>query len=116
MAVGFSPPDALAELAEHLAWPWPFLSDVDRLLYQRLGLGRARRRDVYTPATLRMYRDAAGRGEALHRPVEDTRQLGGDAVVRSGEVVRIWQPSSPDDRPAIEELLDALALAAHHRP
>lgn len=109
IAVGFSPAPALAELAEHLDWPWPFLSDVNRILYQRLDLGRARLREVYTPATLRIYREAARRGEAVHRPVEDARQLGGDAVIRSGEVVRLWRPSSPDDRPSVEEVLVALA-------
>ena len=112
VAVGFSPTAALAELAEHLAWPGPFLSDVERVLYERLGLGRARLRDVYTPATLRIYREAAGRGQAMRRPVEDARQLGGDAVVRAGAVERIWRPSSPDDRPAISEVLAAVAVAA----
>lgn len=112
VAVGFSPPEALGELAEYLAWPWPFLSDVERVLYERLGLGRARLREVYAPATLRVYREALKRGEAVHRPVEDARQLGGDAVVRAGKVVRIWRPSSPDDRPPVHEVLDALAVAA----
>jgi hypothetical protein len=109
VAVGFSPADALAELAEHLEWPWPFLSDPDRVLYARLGLGRARLREVYTPETLRIYRDAARRGEPVRRPVEDARQLGGDAVVVQGRVVRLFRPASPDDRPPIEELMSALA-------
>lgn len=109
IAVGFSPGPALAELAEYLSWPWPFLSDVDRVLYERLGLGRARLREVYTPATLRTYREAARRGEAVHRPVEDARQLGGDAVIRSGVAVRLWRPSSPDDRPPVEAVLAAVA-------
>ncbi len=114
VAVGFSPGAALAELADHLAWPspWPFLSDVDRVLYQRLGLGRARRREVYNRATLRIYRAATGRGEEMHRPVEDALQLGGDAVIRSGAVVQLWRPSSPDDRPAMSEMLAGVALAA----
>ena len=115
VAVGFSPVTALAELADHLAWPWPFLSDVERVLYERLGLGRARLREVYTPATLRFYREAAGSGAAVHRPVEDARQLGGDAVVRSGAVVRIWRPSSPDDRPPLGDVLAAVAVAARRR-
>ncbi len=115
VAVGFSPTTALAELAEHLAWPWPFLSDVDRVLYERLGLARARLRDVYAPATLRIYAEAARRGEVVQRPVEDSRQLGGDAVVRSGEVVRLWRPSSPDDRPPVHEMLAAVAMAATDR-
>jgi len=82
------------------------------VLYLRLGLGRARLREVYTPATLRIYREAARRDEVMHRPVEDARQLGGDAVVRAGAVVRIWRPSTPDDRPAMTHVLAALAVAA----
>ncbi len=116
VAVGFSPPEPLATLADHLAWPWPFLSDPERVLYARLGLGRARLRDVYSPATLRIYKEAAQRGEPLHRPVEDTRQLGGDAVVKNGAVVRLFRPASPDDRPPVSTLLAALAEAAEPPP
>ena len=112
VAVGFSPAGPLAALADHLAWPWPFLSDTERLVYARLGLPRARLRDVYTPATLRTYAEAAARGARVQRPVEDTRQLGGDAVVRSGTVVRLFRPASPDDRPAVATLLAAVAEAA----
>ncbi len=112
LAVGFSPAEPLAALADHLAWPWPFLSDPDRVLYARLGLGRARLRDVYTPATLRIYTEAAQRGDPLHRPVEDTRQLGGDAVLKNGNVVKLFRPDSPDDRAPVPVLLAALAGAA----
>ena len=35
VAVGFSPPDALAPLAEHLGWRGRFLSDVERRVYAR---------------------------------------------------------------------------------
>jgi hypothetical protein len=112
VAVGFSPAEPLAELADHLRWPWPFLSDTDRALYARLGLGRARLRDVYTPATLQRYQAAARRGETVRRPVEDTRQLGGDAVVRAGTVVWLFRPASPDDRPSTEAILAAVAEAA----
>ena len=112
VAVGFSPAGALAALADHLAWPWPFLSDTERLVYARLGLPRARLRDVYTAATLRTYAEAAARGTRVQRPVEDTRQLGGDAVVSHGRVVRLFRPTSPDDRPAVAALLAAVAEAA----
>ena len=112
MAVGFSPVDALRALADELAWPWPFLSDTERLVYARLGLERAPRRAVYNPGTLRRYRDAAARGVPVKRPVEDTRQLGGDAVVKDGVVVRVFRPASPDDRAPVSELLAAVSEAA----
>lgn len=108
VAVGFSPAAPLALLAEHLDWPWRFLSDERRILYDRLGLGMARRRDVLTPGTMRIYRDAKHRGETIRRPVEDYRQLGGDAIVQRGHAVRVFRPHSPDDRPSADELLVAL--------
>ncbi len=115
VAVGFSPPEALAALADELAWPWPFLSDTDRVLYGRLGLDRAPRRAVFNPGTLNVYRRAASRGVSLKRPVEDVRQLGGDAVIMEGRVVRVFRPASPDDRAPVPALLAAVAEAAAAR-
>lgn len=108
--VGFSPPDRLAALARHLRWPGLVLSDEDRKLYARLKIGRAPLWRVYSPRTVATYVQAKARGERLKRPVEDTRQLGGDAVVRDGVVVTLWRPRSPDDRPAAQAVLaDAMA-------
>ena len=112
VAVGFSPADALKALADQLEWPWPFLSDTDRVLYERLGLERASRRSVYTPRTLGIYRKALSRGVPFKRPVEDARQLGGDAIVKDGRVVRVFRPASPDDRAPVSALLDAVSEAA----
>ncbi len=109
VAVGFSPADALAALADQLEWPWPFLSDTDRVLYQRLGFERAARRAVYNPGTVNVYRKAAARGVALKMPVEDARQLGGNAIVQDGRVIRVFRPASPDERAPVTELLAALA-------
>jgi hypothetical protein len=33
-------------------------------------------------------------------PTEDTRQLGGDAVLVDGRVVQLWRPRTPNDRPS----------------
>jgi peroxiredoxin len=107
VAVGFSPPEALTALAAHLAWPFPFCSDEDRVLYDRLGLGRAGAGQVFTPATRARYAAAAERGIVAERPVEDIRQLGGDAFAVAGVARVIFRPSSPDDRPSPAELLAA---------
>jgi hypothetical protein len=109
VAVGFSPAAELAPLARHLGWAHPFLSDEDRSLYRALDLGRAAPHRVYSPGTLAIYARAKLRGERLTRPVEDTRQLGGDAVVLDGAVVRLWRPRSPDDRVDPGTLLTAAA-------
>jgi len=105
VAAGFSPPEALASLAAHLGWTAPFCSDEGRQLYHRLGLERATAKQVFTPATKAVYAAAAERGVALERPVEDVRQLGGDALVVAGLACLIFRPASPDDRPSADELL-----------
>lgn len=105
VAVGFSPPEALASLAGHLGWTLPFCSDEDRRLYDRLGLGRATSGQVFTPGTRAVYAAAAERGVTAERPVEDVRQLGGDALTVAGVARRTFRPSSPDDRPTVADLL-----------
>lgn len=112
VAVGFSPPAALASLAEHLGWALPFCSDGERVLYDRLRLGRAGARQLLTPGTRALYRSAVERGVRLHRPVEDVRQLGGDALMVDGIARRTFRPSSPDDRPPPEELVAAARILA----
>ena len=109
VAVGFSPPAALALLADHLGWRGLFLSDEQRLLYRKLELPRARLWQAYSGRTLVRYLRAAAAGQRIRLPVEDTRQLGGDAVVRDGVVRRVWRPATPDDR------VDPATLAASAR-
>jgi hypothetical protein len=94
---------------EHLGVPFPLLADADRRLYGLLGVGRGSVRQVWSPGTLRMYAGLVRRGRRLRRPTEDTRQLGADAVIdRDGRLHRLWRPSSPDDRPSIHALVDAV--------
>lgn len=112
IAVGFSPEGALALLARHLGWPWPFLADEHRTVYARLPAGRARLHRVYNAATLGRYAAAAARGTRIRRPVEDTRQLGADAVIRDGRVVWLHAQRSPDDRPSADDLIDRLRRAS----
>jgi alkyl-hydroperoxide reductase/thiol specific antioxidant family protein len=112
VASGFSPPDALAALADHVSWPGPFLADEDRRLYGLLGMRRAKLWQVYSPGTLVRYTIAAARGQHLLRPVEDTRQMGGDALVCDGVVVRRWLPRTPDDRVRPAHLVTTSVLDA----
>ena len=100
VAVGFSPADRLAAITRHLGWPGRVLSDPQRVLYRRLALPRGALHRIYSPGTLATYTRAMARRQKIARPEEDTRQLGGDAVVRDGVVVALWRPRSPDDRPA----------------
>jgi hypothetical protein len=107
IAVGFSPPGPLAAIARHLGWPGLVLTDPGRVLYQRLGIGRAPLWQVYSPGTLATYAAALARGHRLTRPVEDTRQLGADAIMARGVIRRLWRPRTPDDRPPASEVITA---------
>lgn len=107
VAVGFSPASRLAAITQHLDWSGATLADQQRELYGQLGIGRAPWWRVYTPGTLALYARDLARGHRPSRPVEDTRQLGADAVMLDGLVRRLWRPRTPDDRPAAREVLDA---------
>jgi hypothetical protein len=39
--------------------------------------------------------------------VEDTRQLGADAIMIDGVVRLLWRPRTPDDRPTASEVITA---------
>lgn len=104
---GFSPARPLAAIARHLGWPGLVLTDPQRILYQRLSIGRAPLWQIYSPGTLAAYGAALARGHRLTRPVEDTRQLGGDAIMVRGAVRRLWRPRTPDDRPAAADVIAA---------
>ncbi|HET9690491.1 MAG TPA: hypothetical protein VFP61_05025 [Acidimicrobiales bacterium] len=113
VTVGFSPPDAMAGLGRYLGLTGAVLSDEARALYGALGLGRAPIWRVYSPGTVAYYARAKLTGATLRQPVEDTRQLGGDALSADGMVRRLWAPRSPDDRvPAATFAAAAVAAAA----
>ncbi|SDY04949.1 hypothetical protein SAMN05661080_02138 [Modestobacter sp. DSM 44400] len=107
LLIGFSPADRLDPIARRLGWTGAVLSDPDRELYRRLGIGRAPWWRVYTPATLAIYVRARRAGRRPSRPTgEDTRQLGADAIMVGATVLTLWRPRSPDDRPSAADVLD----------
>jgi hypothetical protein len=111
VTVGFSPPAALRAPADHLELTGPVLSDEQRRVYRLFGLRRAPVWRIYSPGTLAHYARAMLRGRRRRRPVEDTRQLVGDALMVDGVVVRRWRPRSPDDRVAPQLLADTAVHA-----
>jgi peroxiredoxin len=107
--VTFAAPERLASYREHLRGPFAVVADVDRTLYRLLGAERGTFRQVWSLGTLRRYRQLLHQGRTLRRPTEDVRQLGADAVIgRDGVVRYLALPPTPDVRPPIRELVDAL--------
>lgn len=102
-------PSRLAAYRTYLDLELPVVADVDRTLYRLLGAGRGSFRRVWSAGTIAMYARLIRRGRRLHAPKEDTRQLGADAVIdRDGRLHRLWLPPTPDARPAVDEIVDAV--------
>ena len=92
--------------------PYPVLADEDRHCYRAYGLSRAPVWRAYGVSTLRRYAELVRQGMRPQRPTEDTLQLGGDFVVgRDGRLVYAFRSRRPDQRPAIDELLEAARAA-----
>jgi hypothetical protein len=109
VVVTFAEHTRLAAYRTHLGLPFDVLADPDRTLYRHLGVGRGSTRQVWSVGTLRMYARLIRSGRRPRRPTEDTHQLGGDAVVGSdGSLRYLALPATPDARPPIAELIEAL--------
>lgn len=94
--------------------PYPILIDDDRHTYRAFGLGRGTVRRVWGLRSVRRYveifRESRLRG--LGRPTEDTLQLGGDFVIGpDGTLAWGYWGEGPDDRPSVDQLIEAVAAA-----
>lgn len=110
VVVGFSDPARLAAYRNSLQVPFPVISDPDRALYRLLGAERGSLRQVWSLGTVATYARLVRQGRRPRLPMEDTRQLGADAVIDGdGRLVRRWLQPSPDVRPSVDDLADAVA-------
>ena len=113
----FTTPDLLDEYQQRRDLSLPILIDGNRDAYAAYGLGRGRLSRIWGWATIRRYAQIlrrSGRGMAdLVSATEDTRQLGGDFVVApDGRLSWGYWSKGPADRPAVNEILDAVERAA----
>ena len=112
--VSFAIPEQLSAYERELGLELPLYCDPERELYRALGLGRASvARAWLDPRVWGRYASLVARGHRLHRPEQDTLQLGGDAVFDADARLRwLYSSRGPEDRPSVDELIAALSRAA----
>lgn len=111
VVVTFTEPERLGGYLATNDLPFPVLIDKDRAAYSSYGLARASLARVWGLRAARRYIQLFRQGgwRDLRRPVEDTRQLGGDFVVDpDGVLVYGFWGEGPDDRPSVDELIAAV--------
>jgi peroxiredoxin len=95
-----------------LGLSYPVLADETRAVYHSYGLVRGPWWRIWSWRTLRAIVRLRRAGHRIHRPTEDTRQLGGDFVIdRGGRVAYAYRSRRPDDRPAVDDLVAAVGAA-----
>jgi hypothetical protein len=109
--ITFTDPSSLTDYQRSKELPYPVLTDPGRDTYRAYGLGRGSIRRVWglraTWRYIEMIRES-GLG-ALRRPSEDTLQLGGDFVIApDGKLGWGFWGDGPDDRPSIDDLIEAV--------
>lgn len=116
--ISFSSPETMRAYQEQSNLAFPIVL-VDVGAYQLFGLARASTSRVWGLRVARRYvsilrregmRALRRRADAKRTPNEDTRQLGGDFVVdEAGRLSYGFWSVGPDDRPSVDDLLDATA-------
>ena len=107
--ITFTRPRNLSGFRRRLALAYPVLADETRAVYHAYGLRRGSWWHVWGLKSVRAYGRLLRHGRRLERPSSDTLQLGGDFVVDlDGRLAYAYRSRGPDDRPSVDELLDAV--------
>lgn len=107
--VTFTRPRNLRGFRRRLGLRYPIVADETRAVYRAYGLGRGPWWKVWGPGVLLAYVRLVRAGRRLERPTDDTLQLGGDFVVdRDGRLAYAYRSQAPDDRPAVDALIEAV--------
>jgi hypothetical protein len=89
---------------------YPILVDRERHAYNAWGLRRAPAWRIWAdPRVWLRYARLLRQGERIRGRGQDTLQLGGDFVVGPDGTLTYARPQQADDRPAVSELLRAIA-------
>ncbi len=111
--ITFTDPGNLPEYLERNGLDLPVVVDPDRSAYRTFGLGRGSVRRVWGAKAAKRYAQIlrADGVKGLSRPTEDTLQLGGDFVIApDGTLAYGFWGEGPDDRPSVDELLEAVTI------
>jgi len=107
--ITFTRPRNLRGFRRRLALAYPVLADETRAVYRAYGLQRGSWWRVWGLKSVRAYGRLLRQGRRLERPSGDTLQLGGDFVVDwDGRLAYAYRSRGPDDRPSVDDLLDAV--------
>lgn len=109
--ITFATQPNLAPYLERHDLPFPVLTDPDLTAYNAFGIGRGTIRRVWGWRMVRRYIEIY-REQGFEKPgkaTEDTLQLGGNFIVDpEGILIYGYWGEGPDDRPAIQELIDTV--------
>lgn len=109
VVVSFEPAARLPGYRALHGWPFPVVSDPERLAYRAFGLESAAWRDLLAPRALKRYGQLLLQGYRLRWSGADVHQLGGDAVLDpKRRLIYVHRSLDPADRPPVSELLSAL--------
>ena len=106
MAVTFQSGEVVDEYVRQSGWPWPFLVDPDRELYNAYAMHRGSLWAVLGPQSWWGYLKLMLKGRAVKSPAGDVFQLGGDVLIDPLGTLRLHHVTRiPVDRPEIESIL-----------
>ncbi len=107
----FADPASLRRHATDRQYNLPVVTSPDQSAYRAFGLGRGSFRQIWGTKTVKRYAEifrTDGFGN-LRRPVDDTRQLGGDFVIApDGRLIYAFSSTGPADRPSVDDLIAAI--------
>lgn len=113
VVVTFTRSRALPGYRRRFADPLTVIADEERTLYRALGFKRGSVARVWGWRAAGTYARLMAKGNRPTRPTEDTLQLGGNAVIDSeGRLAWLYAGAGPDDRPPVDDFLDAIRAAA----
>jgi len=111
LMVSFGEPERVAWMVEDLELPFRAAADPSREIYSAFGLSKASFFRVWHPRVIVKYARLIRSGMKIPRRdvAADLWQLGGDFVIDGAGVVRYaYYSEGPEDRPPVDELVDAL--------